>query len=178
VTLSEYGFDFDNGEDAGLGESEQAKGPKWFREGLEKLSSQNKELRDKIHAMEAEKAKAGMSDTLKAAGVDPGAAALYQGEPDKVDDWLNANKAWLKPLETSGEPQQEEQEQAPQGPPASTVPAEGQEQMQRMQAAGAQGVAPPQGSDKETAAAIAALNSPEDLANFMRSQGNPFDWSS
>lgn len=178
MTLSEYGFDFNDGEDAGLGENEQSKGPKWFREGLDKLSNQNKELREKIQSLEAEKAKTELADTLRAAGIDPGAAALYQGEPDKVDDWLNANKAWLKPLETSGEgEQQEEQEQAPQGPPASTVPAEGQEQMQRMQEAGTQGVAPPAGSDKEAAAAIAALASPEDLAAYMKSQGNPYDWS-
>jgi hypothetical protein len=92
---------------------------------------------------------------LKAKGYAPQAAGLYAGTPDKLDEWLTANGGALAKLPGDGQEQQGE-EVTPSGSASSTVPADGQEQMQRMQEQGTQGVAPPQGSDKELAAAIAA----------------------
>lgn len=172
--MSEYTFgDYDPSDEmSGLGESEsQPQGPKWFREGLDKLSSQVKELRAENEALKRSQVEEQVAKTLKAKGYDPAAAALFKESPEKLDDWLGAYGAALAKL--PGEGQEQDQEQ-PAGPPASTVPADGQEQMQRMAEAGASGVAPPQGTDKEIAAALAAANSREDFEKIMRSHGSQF----
>ena len=45
-----------------------------------------------------------------------------------------------------------------------------------MQEQGTQGVAPPLGSDKEIAAALAAAATEEEFNQLMRSHGSPFQW--
>jgi hypothetical protein len=50
--------------------------------------------------------------------------------------------------------------------------------MLRMQEQGASGVAAPQGTDNEIAAALKAAQSPEDFAKLMQSHGSPYDWTS
>lgn len=176
--MSEYSFgSFDPDETSDLGETgeQNQQGPKWFREGLSKLSSQVNELKAENDRLKAETKQKAVAEALKAKGYAPQAAGLYQGDPDKLDEWLTANNAALARL-PEGQ-QQGEQQQTQQGPPATTVPAEGQEQLQRMQEQGTQGVAPPQGSDKEQAAALAAINDPKAFAEYMAANGNPFDWS-
>ena len=173
----EYSFGFDTDDTSDLGEtnSQTQQGPKWFREGLEKLSSQVSELKAENDRLKAEKKTQAVADALKAKGYAPQAAGLFGGEPDQLDTWLTANGGALARLPQEGQQQGEEVTQ--QGPPASTVPADGQEQMQRMQEQGTQGVAPPQGSEKELAAAIAACQTEEEFAKLMQSQGNRHDWS-
>lgn len=178
VAVSEYSFgDYDPSDDtSGLGEADsQQQGPKWFREGLAKLSGQVQELKAENERLKAEQTKADVANALKAKGYAPNAAELYKGDPTKLDEWLGTYGAALAKLPAEGQEQGEMQ--APTGPPASTVPADGQEQMQRMMEQGTQGVAPPQGSDKEIAAALAAATSPEEFAQLMRSHGSSFDWS-
>lgn len=174
--MSEYSFGYDPSDDqSDLGETnDQPKGPKWFREGLAELSGQVKELRAENAALKADQVKGQLEDALKAKGYAPQAAGLFTGAPDKLDDWLTANGGALARLP---EGQQQGEEQAPQGPPASTVPAAGQEQMQRMTEQGTQGVAPPLGSDKELAAALAACQTPEEFNALMKSHGSAYDWS-
>jgi hypothetical protein len=176
MAMSEYSFGYDATDDqSDLGEaSASQQGPKWFREGLDKLSSEVKELRAENAALKQAQVKKELENTLKAKGYAPAAASLYQGDPTKLDDWLSANGAALAKLPAEG--QEQHQEQAPAGPPASTVPAEGQEQMQRMMEQGTQGVAAPQGSDKEIAAAIAAAKTPEEFAQLMQSHGSQYNW--
>lgn len=176
--MSEYSFGgFETDEESGLGEAQnQSQGPKWFREGLDKLSSQVNELKAENDRLKAEKKTAAVADALKAKGYAPQAAGLFTGEPEKLDDWLTANGGALAKLPTDGQEQQGEQ-QTQTGPPPTTVPADGQAQMQRMAEQGTQGVAPPQGSDKEQAAAIAAIQNDEDFAKYMKANGSPFDWS-
>lgn len=173
--MSEYTFgDYDPTDDtSGLGESEQAQGPKWFREGLDKLSSQVKELRAENEALKAAKVEEQVAKTLKAKGYDPAAATLFKESPDKLDDWLGTYGAALAKLPGEG---QEQGEQQPAGPPVSTVPADGQEQMQRMSEAGTQGVSAPQGSEAELVQRLKNA-SPEEFAQLMRAQGNTHDWS-
>lgn len=173
--MSEYSFGYDDsGEEPGLGETQnQPQGPKWFREGLDKLSSQVKELQAENDRLKTAQVKSQVEDTLKAKGFAPQAAGLFQGKPDQLDEWLTANGGALAKLPAEGE---QPGGQAPSGPPASSVPADGQEQMQRMQEMGTQGVAPPQGSDKELAAAIAACKTDEEYAQLMKSHGSPYDW--
>lgn len=166
-TLSDYEFGYDDGSNQPPADAP----PKWFREYMEKAGEENKALREQLTQLQQKEAKAGLEDKFKAAGYAPGAVNLYQGEPEKVDDWLKANGEYLaKHSAPEGE------QQAPAGPPASTVDTEGQAQMQRMAEAGASGAAEPQGSDKELAAAIAAADTPEKFAALMRSHGNRHDW--
>lgn len=175
--MSEYSFGYDDsGETPGLGETnDQQQGPKWFREGLAKLSGQVNELKAENDRLKAAQTRSELENTLKAKGYAPQAAGLFTGTPDKLDDWLTANGGALARLAPEGEQQGE---QAPSGPPASAVPAEGQEQMQRMQEQGTQGVAAPQGSDKELAAAIAACQTEEQFAQLMQSHGSKHEWLS
>lgn len=175
--MSEYSFGYEEtDETSGLGETQnQPQGPKWFREGLDKLSSQVSELKAENDRLKAAQQRSQVENTLKAKGFAPQAAGLFAGKPDQLDEWLTANGGALAKL--PGDGQEQQGEQAPSGPPASTVPADGQEQMQRMQEMGTQGVAPPQGSDKELAAAIAACKTDEEYAQLMKSHGSPFDWS-
>jgi hypothetical protein len=175
--VSEYSFGYDDsGEEPGLGETQnQPQGPKWFREGLDKLSSQVQELKAENDRLKAAQQRSQVETKLRAQGYAPQAAGLFQGTPDKLDEWLTANGGALAKLP---EGEQQPGEQAPSGPPASSVPADGQEQMQRMQEQGTQGVAPPQGSDKELAAALAACQTDEEFGKLMQSHGNPFDWTS
>lgn len=178
--MSEYSFGYDDTDDqSDLGEtnSQQPQGPKWFREGLAELSGQVKELRAENAALKAAQTRSELEDALKAKGYAPQAAGLFTGTPDKLDEWLTANGGALAKLPGDGHEQPGEQ-QAQQGPPASTVPADGQADMQRMQEQGTQGVATPQGTDAEIAAALKAASTPEDFARLMQSHGNPFDWNS
>lgn len=174
----EYSFGYDENDDdntSNLGETnDQQQGPKWFREGLAKLSGQVNELKAENDRLKAAQTRSELENALKAKGYAPQAAGLFTGAPDKLDDWLTANGGALAKLP---EGQQLGEEQAPTGPPASTVPASGQEQMQRMTEQGTQGVAPPQGSDKELAAALAAAQTEEEFNALMKSHGSPFDWS-
>lgn len=174
----EYSFDgFETDDQSGLGEtnSQTEQGPKWFREGLAKLSGQVNELKAENDRLKAQQTRSELESTLKAKGYAPQAAGLYQGTPDKLDEWLTANGGALAKLP---EGQQQGETVTQQGPPASTVPADGQEQMQRMQEQGTQGVAPPQGTENEIAAALKAAQTPEDFAKLMQSHGSPFDWNS
>lgn len=110
-----------------------------------------------------------VADTLEAKGYDRGAAALYNGDPEKVDEWLNAAGSLL-----AKRPNPEGQGGgAGAGQPNTTVDQNGQAQLQAFQQAGQQG-APPQGSDKEQAAVIAAFDDPEKMNAYLAAQGNQF----
>lgn len=174
--MSEYSFgDFDPDDMSGAGEQQaMEQGPKWFRDYMDRVSGQLKAIQAENDALKAEKKQQAVSEALKAKGYAPAAASLFTGEPEKLDEWLTANGGALARLAPEGERQPGEQTQ--QGPPPTTVPADGQEQMQRMQDQGTQGVAPPQGTDNELAAALKAAGSYEDFAKLMQSQGNPYDW--
>jgi len=176
MAVSEYEFgDFDTDGMSGAGEPQSGQqSPKWFREYMDKVSGQLKDLQADNAALRAEKARADVENALKAKGYAPQAAGLYQGDPTKLDEWLTANGGALARLP---EGEQAQGEATPQGPPASTVPADGQADMQRMMEQGVNGVAAPQGSDKEVAAALAAANTPEEFEKLMRANGNQFNWS-
>jgi ABC-type transporter Mla subunit MlaD len=176
--VSEYSFGgFEADDMSGLGEAtdqQSQQGPKWFREGLAKLSSQVNELKAENDRLKAQQKQQAVADALKAKGYAPQAAGLFQGEPEKLDEWLSANGAALAKL--PGDGQEQGEQQTHQGPPPTTVPADGQEQLRLMQEQGTQGVAPPQGTDNEIAAALKAAD-PENFVKLMQSQGSPFDWS-
>jgi hypothetical protein len=175
--VSEYSFgSFDPDDMSDLGETndQNPQGPKWFREGLAKLSGQVNELKAENDRLKAEKKQQAVGEALKAKGYNPAAAGLFAGEPDKLDEWLTANGAALAKLTPEGQ-QPEGEQQTQQGPPSTTVPADGQEQIQRMQEQGTQGVAAPQGTDAEMAAALKAADG-EAFVKLMQSQGSQYNW--
>lgn len=170
--MSEFTFG-EYGEESGLGpaaQEPQAREPKWFRERMDKVSDELKALRARNEALETEKRRAEVAESLKAKGYVPSGAKLYAGDPKELNGWLEANGDALAKLPTEGEALAG-QHQAPAGPPASVVSPESQAALQRMQAAGAENVAPPAGSDAEMASRIDSMNQ-DQFAEFMRSQGN------
>jgi hypothetical protein len=110
--VSEYSFGYDpSDEQSGLGETndQPQQGPKWFREGLSKLSGQVNELKAENDRLKASSGQVASGDTLKAKGYAPQAAGLYRATPDKLDEWLTANGGALAKLPAApGEEQQGE----------------------------------------------------------------------
>lgn len=180
--MSEYSFGYDPTDDlSDLGETnpqQSQQGPKWFRDGLEKLSGQVQELKAENDRLKMAQTRSQLEDALKAKGFAPQAAGLFTGKPDQLDEWLTANGGALAKLPAPTGEGEQPGEQAPSGPPPTIVPADGQEQMQRMQEQGTQGVAPPQGTDKELAAAIRAAQTEAEYAQIMKAHGSPYDWNS
>jgi hypothetical protein len=174
--VSDYGYDAYGNPLSGPQEPAPAQEPKWFRERMDKVSEQVKALQEENENLRRQRSQAQIREQFTAKGYAPEAASLYQGEPDKLDEWLGTHGAALAKTTPSGDGSQA-QPQVPPGPPASTVPADQQVQMQQMAQAGTQGVLPPQGTDKELAAQIAAAQTPEEFERIMRSQGNRLDWT-
>jgi hypothetical protein len=164
--MSEYGFGYydgdaeEEGQQAPPQETKQTPEPKWFRDYMKKSSQEINELRGKLAAKE-------VAEKFQAKGYDPTASALYQGDPDKVDEWLAANGTLLAKRPGA---EQEEIVTPPTGAPASAVSAEHQEQFQRMQSAG-DGAAAAQGSEAELVAALNAAKTVEDFENVARANG-------
>lgn len=167
----------EDGQASGLNEQAPAGAePKWFRDYMDKARQQNAAMREELDKLRAESRRTKVAQEFAAKGYDPAVAALYGGEPDKVDEWLGTHGALLAKRPEGAESAQEGVEQAPAGPPASSVPPEVQAQMRQMSAAGTAGTAAPKGSEAELTAAIQAISSPEALAEFMRTQGSRFEF--
>ena len=173
--MSEYGFGYNDPEFTPASEETQsAQGPKWFREGLDKLSGQVKELQAENERLKNAQKRAEVADALKTKGFAPQAAGLYTGDPAGLDKWLEANGAALARLpQTEGEQSSEQEPGAPQAPAPSIVTPESQAALARMQAMGAGGAAPT-GGEQEMVSQIEAMDDPEQFAQFMRAQGNRF----
>lgn len=144
--------------------------PKWYREAMKNTGETIAGLRDEIAALKAENTRMKVGDLLESKGFARSAAALYAGDAEKLDDWLSAHGGSL--ARTGGATQTEvsAQETVPSGPPATTVPLEGQQQMQQMQTAGNGGQVSA-GSDAELAAALAAATNPGDFQRIAQANG-------
>lgn len=140
--------------------------PAWYRQAMDKMSEQQRELRSQVERLTQENNRNKVADVLESKGFSRSAAALYQGEPEKVDEWLTQYGSSLAradqqaPAATPVQP----------GPPQSTVPAEGQAAMQQMADAGAGGVVS-MASDDDMAAALAAASGPEDFTKIAQAYG-------
>lgn len=174
--VSQYGFGYDETDgQSDLGEAAtDPQGPKWFREGLAKLSGQVNELKAENDRLKQAQTQSQIAESLKAKGYAPQAAGLYAGEPAGLDDWLKTNAGALAKLPAGeGGAFGSEEGQAPTGPPATVVTPESQAALAAMQGMGTGGVAPSLGSDREVAARIDAMDEAQ-FDDFMRSQGNRF----
>jgi hypothetical protein len=175
--MTDMGFGYytgDGSEDPNGGQQapqgQQGQEPKWFRDYMTKSAQENKELKDQLAALQQVNDRNTVADALAAKGYDRSAAALYTGDPTKVDDWLTTAGPLLakQPPATAGAGAG----QGPGGTPASTIPPDGQAQMQALQAAGTQNVAPPAGAEAEQVAQMSAMNSAEELTAFLAANGN------
>lgn len=174
--MSEMGFgyytgdlgDNQDGEDLNQQTPQQPGQKSGLRQYLDKLEERTKEQDKLIQQLLGESRRNKVADALEAKGYDRGVAALYQGDPDKVDEWLTTAGNFLAKKDGVQTPP------ANQAPPAdSTIPPEGQAQMQQFQQAG-QNAAPPAGSDAEQAAFMATIDDPQKLTDYLASQGNEF----
>lgn len=112
-----------------------------------------------------------VAKVFQAQGYNPAAAALYQGEPDKVEEWLTANGSMLARTEGAAPTQ----EQVPPGPPQSSLPATSQQGMAAMNAAGADGTAQTLTGDDAIAAALKATTTLEEFQQVARAHGWNYD---
>lgn len=150
-------------------DQQQSQPPKWYREAMDKTGKTIAELRDEVAALKAENTRHKVGDVLESKGYSRSAAALYTGEPEKLDDWLAAHGGSL--ARTGGaQTETAPQETAPAGPPASTIPPEGQQAMQAMNGAGVGGQVAA-GTDAELAAALAAAANPADFQRIAQANG-------
>lgn len=161
--------------DPGLGVQQEAqqnqRNP--LRDHLKKVEDQNAELQKQVQELVAQQRRNAVADELQAKGYDRGAAALFAGDPAKLDEWLTTYGPMLatKPSDTSGQGGA----QAGGGSGGSTVPADGQAALQQLQQMG-QGAAAPQGSEAEQIAQMRNAQSPEELMKFLNANGNPYHW--
>ncbi len=144
-----------------------------LRDHLKKVEDQNSALQKQVAELVAQQRRSAVADALQAKGYDRGVAALYGGDPEKLDDWLTQVSPFLakQPADTSAQGAG----QAPGAPPVSTVPADGQAAIQQLQGMG-QNAAAPQGSEAEQIAQMRNAQSPEELMRFLQGNGNPYHW--
>lgn len=149
-----WGYDSNDGLD-----ENQMDGPKALREAYKALKAQNTELNQKLTSFLESQQKQQMSAVFTTLGV-PGAADLYQGEPDpeKAKAWVDTMRGVFGSGTAQGEVA-----------PVSTQPAitdDQQAALQRMTEAGQAGV--PMGNiDAAQAGVNGASNLQELLAAFQ-----------
>jgi len=138
-----------------------------LRQYLKSLEAKTKAQDELLQQLVAESKRNKVADVLEAKGYDRGAAALYTGDPDKIDEWLTASGSLLaKRPDPAGQGAG-----TGAGAPGTTVDPNGQAQLQAFQQAGQQ-AATPQGTDAEQAAVLAAFDDPEKMNAYMAAQGN------
>lgn len=175
--MSDMGFSYngypDQGDPAQTQEpgTSQEKVPGWYREKMEKDSKALADMRAELDALRAESSRSKVAQKLEAQGYAPGAASLYTGDPDKVDDWLAANSAYLVKTETPSYAQHTAQG----GTPPSTVAADSQGMIQQMNAAGVDGNGQLLTGDDAIAAALRATKTPEEFQQVARAHGWNYD---
>lgn len=164
-----------DGQHSGVGEGQAEQSPKWFRDYMAQAKQQNEQLQAQIQELTAEKRQTEIGNAFEAKGYARAAAALYQGEPDKVDDWLSTHGGAL--ARTGGAmdiPPQQGSRPPGEMRPAQQAPAvapSAQADLQKMQQMG-QGVAVAQAnSDDELAAALAATQTPEQFQQVAAAHG-------
>lgn len=157
----------DQGQQVQQQQPAQQKNP--LRDHLNKVESQNADLQKQLSQLLAKQRQTEVADALQAKGYDRAAAGLYGGEPEKLDEWLT-NFGPLLNKQSALTPGSDATQQGQA--PASTVPADGQAQMQQLQQMGGMAAAP-SGSEAEQIAQMRNAQSPEQLMQFLQGQGNP-----
>ena len=149
---------FENDDNAGLGNSTEANGPKALRDAYEAMKRQNEELNQKLTSFLEDQQKQQMAKVFESLGV-PGAQAAYQGpaDPEKA-------KAWVESMRTvfgGAAPAAAEQSAQPK------LPESMQAQFERMSQAGSGS-----GAMGNVEAAQAAVNDANDVQALINSFKN------
>lgn len=128
--MSEWGYENDN--NANLGNSNEATGPKALRDAYEKQKAQIEELTGKLTSFMQQEEKRQMATVFESLGV-PGAQDVYQGpaDPEKAKAWVES----MRGVFGGAAPQAAEQPVAPALPPSM------QAQFERLNQAGSDGQA-------------------------------------
>jgi len=152
---------FDDNDNAGQGNDTELTGPKALRDAYKAQQKLLEDIQSQLTSERAERTKEKLSSVFENLGV-PGAADVYQGEPDPAKA-----KAWVESMQGvfgNGSAQGS-------APPADVTPAldeQAQQQFQRMTEAGQTGT--PMGNMESASAAVGSANNIEDLiAAFGRS---------
>jgi hypothetical protein len=167
-----------DGQQSGVGQGQQEQSPKWFRDYMEKASAQNAALTAQLESLTAEKRQAEIAGVFEQKGFSRAAATLYDGAPDKVDEWLSTHG---DALARTGQQQMPPQDTRPPGgmPPQqplqqtqSVVPPNLQADLQKLQQQGIGSAAAPQGSsDDDLAAALRATTTPDEFFQVAQAHG-------
>ena len=166
-----------DGQQSGVGQGQQEQSPKWFRDYMTQAKAQNDALASQLQQLTAEKKQAELANAFEAKGFAASAAALYSGEPDKVDEWLSAHGDAL--ARTGQQPPAPQDTRPPGGmPPQQTQPGQSvvppslQADLQKMQQQGLGTAAAAQsGSDDDLAAALRATTSPDEFWQVASAHG-------
>lgn len=148
-----WGYDDNNGQSA---DNAAAETPKALRDAYAALKKQNEDLISTLAADRAERAKEKVSSVFSELGV-PGAADLYQGEPDpeKARAWAESMRAAFGSGNAQGAPTPD----AVPTPPA--LDEQTQQQYQQMTSAGSDGT--PLNSFEAASLAMNSATSVEEL---------------
>lgn len=176
--MSEYNFNTnggmaysggnpEDGQNSGYGDNQERE-PKWFRSYMDKANQQIAELNSKLEAAAAKERQQEIAAAFVEKGYAPGAAALYQGQPDQVDAWLEQHGAALA---RTGQQQQDTRPPGDVAPQQPGLDASAQANLQKMQQAGMGSTAPGGSSDDDLAAALRATNSPEEFVKVAQAHG-------
>jgi hypothetical protein len=161
------------GQDPGYGQGQQQEqSPKWFRDYMAQAKAQNDALQSQIQSLTAEKRQAEIATAFEEKGYARAAAALYQGEPDKVDEWLSAHGAALaRNADTQQQGTRPPGEMAPPQQSAPVMPPSAQADLQKMQQMGQGGAVMDANSDDDLANALRATTTPEEFQQVAAAHG-------
>lgn len=157
---------YDDSANANQDNSNELNGPKALRDAYDAMKAQNKELQDGLAAIQKDLREQKLSSVFESLGV-PGAAALYQGEPDP-----EKARAWVTTMQsTFGNGNVQGVTPPVAETPPAVQPGEQQQQFERMTEAGQSGV--PMGSVEAAAAAVGNATNLNDLiASFQSMSKN------
>jgi hypothetical protein len=142
--------------------------PKWFRQHMDKVSEDLKVLREENDRLKAAQQQQAVREALTAKGFAPQVADLYQGTPDKLDDWLGTYGSGLAKTDGAAV----EAGQGAQGTPQTVVSPESQAALAAFGAAGSDGASSALTGEEQLAARMNAAQTPEEFAAIMREAGN------
>jgi len=152
---------YDDNDNASQGNANELTGPKALRDAYDAMKAQNKELQEGLAAIQKDLRDQKLSSVFESLGV-PGAATVYQGEPDpeKAKAWVESMRGVFGSGSTQG-----------QTPPVADQPplldAASQQQFERMTEAGQSGT--PMGNMEAASAAVGNADNLNDLiAAFQR----------
>lgn len=155
--MTQWGYE--DGDDAGQGNTIEANGPKALRDAYEAQKKQNEELKAGLEAIQTELRQQKLTNVFESLGV-PGAANLYQGDadPQKAKEWVHS----MQNVFGGGNVQGSAPQSADSVPAPPVLDDQQQAQYQRMTEAGQHGT--PVGNVE---AALAAVGDASDMNSLI-----------